>query len=152
SVQNVVFRDDQYLPVQGQYASTWRSDVARAGAGVLLEHSVHDLDLLDWLMGPIVRISAATAFHHGIEGIDDAASCLATGADGAQAVLATTWHDMLHRPSQRRVEVLCTRRAIVLEHDWVGPVHWEDAGGGGGSIEGDELLAAVRRVSDLRTN
>src|SRR5690606_40178544 len=29
SVQNLVFRDDQYLPVQGQYASTWRSDVAK---------------------------------------------------------------------------------------------------------------------------
>jgi predicted dehydrogenase len=46
---NVVFRDDQYLPTQGVYASTWRADAALAGSGVLLEHSIHDLDLLEWL-------------------------------------------------------------------------------------------------------
>ena len=27
--RTVVFRDDQYLPVQGQYASDWRADPAR---------------------------------------------------------------------------------------------------------------------------
>lgn len=152
SVQNLVFRDDQYLPVQGQYASTWRSDVAKAGAGVLLEHSVHDLDLIDWLVGPLERISAEVASHHGIDGIDDAASCLAVGSNGAQAVLATTWHDMLHRPSQRRVEVICRNRVVVLEGDWLGPVRWEDGDGVGGALEGDELLAALRAVSPMRTN
>ena len=152
AVQNLVFRDDQYLPVQGQYGSDWRADASRAGAGVLLEHSVHDLDLIDWLIGPVGRISALVSNRHGIEGIDDAASCLAIGANGAQAVLATTWHDMLHRPSQRRVEVLCLNRVVTLEHDWLGPVSWEDADGSTGRLEGEELVAAVRQVSDLRTN
>ncbi|MGI9600818.1 MAG: Gfo/Idh/MocA family protein, partial [Acidimicrobiales bacterium] len=46
-LMNVVFRDDQYLPIQGQYGSDWRGDVARAGGGALLEHSIHDVDLLD---------------------------------------------------------------------------------------------------------
>ena len=30
-VMSMVFRDDQYIPVQGMYASTWRSDPDRAG-------------------------------------------------------------------------------------------------------------------------
>src|SRR3954471_16295726 len=48
-VMSIVFRDDQFLPVQGLYGSTWRADAARAGAGTLLEHSIHDLDLLRWI-------------------------------------------------------------------------------------------------------
>ena len=45
-VMAVVFRDDQYIPVQGTYGSTWRGDRAKAGAGTLLEHSIHDVDML----------------------------------------------------------------------------------------------------------
>lgn len=152
AVQNLVFRDDQFIPIQGHYASTWRTDVTLAGAGALLEHSVHDLDLIDWLVGPLERISAEVSYHHGIEGIEDAASCLARGAGGAQAVLTSTWHDVLERPSQRRVEVFCRNRVVVLEGDWLGPVSWEDADGARGRLEGDDLVAALRAVSDLRTN
>ena len=39
-------RDDQYFPIQGQYGSTWRKDVAAAGGGTLIEHSIHDVDVL----------------------------------------------------------------------------------------------------------
>lgn len=145
-VQNVVFRDDQFLPVQGHYGSDWRADPQRAGAGTLLEHSVHDLDLLDWLIGPIEWISGDVAHHHGIDGIEDAASCLMRGAGGAQAVLTSTWHDVLSRPSQRRIEVLCRNRVAALEEEWLGPVTWEDADGSVGRLEGDELLAAVRAL------
>ena len=49
----VVFRDDQFIPDQGLYGSTWRTDAARAGRGTLLEHSIHDVDILRWLFGPV---------------------------------------------------------------------------------------------------
>ncbi|MUH51503.1 MAG: hypothetical protein F2789_09860, partial [Actinobacteria bacterium] len=42
-VMAVVFRDDQFIPVQGHYGSTWRGDKALAGSGTLLEHSIHDV-------------------------------------------------------------------------------------------------------------
>ena len=45
-VMAVVFRDDQFIPVQGHYGSTWRADRDQAGAGTLLEHSIHDVDML----------------------------------------------------------------------------------------------------------
>ena len=51
-VMSVVFRDDQYIPIQGQYGSTWRADPTKAGSGTLLEHSIHDLDILEWMLGP----------------------------------------------------------------------------------------------------
>ena len=49
----VVFRDDQFIPVQGHYKSTWRGDVTKAGAGTLLEHSIHDVDMLRFLIGDV---------------------------------------------------------------------------------------------------
>src|SRR4051794_18360742 len=30
-VMTVIFRDDQFIPIQGHYGSTWRSDPAKAG-------------------------------------------------------------------------------------------------------------------------
>ena len=48
-----VFRDDQYFPIQGQYASQWRADVAQAGGGCLIEHSIHDLDILRFCFGEV---------------------------------------------------------------------------------------------------
>ena len=51
----VVFRDDQYFPIQGMYGSTWRADVTKAGGGTLIEHSIHDLDVLQWILGPVTR-------------------------------------------------------------------------------------------------
>ena len=48
-----VFRDDQYFPIQGTYASRWRADVAQAGGGCLIEHSIHDVDILRFCFGEV---------------------------------------------------------------------------------------------------
>ena len=70
-VQAAVLRDDQFLPVQGMYGSTWRSDPDKAGAGTMLEHSIHDVDALEWLLGPAVSVSARSSTFHGNPGIED---------------------------------------------------------------------------------
>ncbi len=142
-VMSIVFRDDQYLPTQGMYASSWRGDRTRAGSGALLEHSIHDLDLLDWWIGPIDRVSALTAHHHGLDGIEDQATVLLRGRDDALATLTSTWHDVLARPSQRRIEILCRRATITVEGEWSGPVRWQ-TDDGEGQLEGSELVNAVR--------
>lgn len=141
-VMSVVFRDDQYIPVQGQYASTWRGDPALAGSGALLEHSIHDVDVLEWLLGPVDSVSGLTRSFHGIDGIEDAASVNLAFASGAVGTLTSVWHDVLARPSLRRIEVLCERGFYVLEEDTFGPVHWE-RDGDRGSLEGDALMAAL---------
>jgi len=141
-VMNVVFRDDQYLPIRGMYGSDWRGDPLRAGRGALLEHSVHDLDLLEWLVGPVASIAASQHFFHGLERIEDSISCLLRYESGTTATLSSVWHDITSRPSQRRIEVFCERALYTLDGEWTGPLHWERVDGDEvtrGSIEGDAM-------------
>ncbi len=145
-VMSVVFRDDQYIPVQGMYASTWRGDKERAGAGTLLEHSIHDVDILEWILGPIASVSARSANFHGLDGIEDTVGTVFDLASGGLGVHTTVWHDVVERPSLRRVEVLCERRHIVVEGDWDGPVTWTATGSEERSLEGDDLLAACHQA------
>ena len=145
-VVSVVFRDDQYIPTQGMYHSTWRADVAKAGAGTLLEHSIHDIDLIEHTIGRIVSVNARSLTHHQIAGIEDVMSVGLELADGAIGSLVSIWHDNLSRPSQRRVEVFCERRYVSLENDWLGPVRWQDSAGGSGMFEGGELFEEGARL------
>lgn len=124
-VMNVVFRDDQYIPTQGMYASTWRGDSSLAGSGTLLEHSIHDLDILEWLLGDVVSVSAQQSCFHALDGIEDSVSALFRFASGATGTLSSVWHDVLSRPSQRRVEVFCENALITLEGDLFGPVRYQ---------------------------
>lgn len=148
-VQAVVLRDDQFLPVQGMYGSTWRGDVARAGAGTMLEHSIHDVDALEWLLGPLRSVSARSAGFHGLPGIEDTVVAALRFDAGALGTLTGVWHQLLERPSLRRVEVICEGAFLTLEHDVFGPVTWTRADESG-SLEGEGLLAAVLDRHDGR--
>ena len=141
-VVSVIFRDDQYIPTQGMYGSTWRADVSKAGAGALLEHSIHDLDLIEHTVGRIVSVNARSITYHQIAGIEDVMSVGLELADGALGSLVSIWHDNLARPSQRRVEVFCEHRYVSLENDWLGPVRWQDSSGDEGMLEGAALFEA----------
>ena len=139
----VVLRDDQYIPTQGMYRSTWRGDVTKAGAGTLLEHSIHDVDILTWLLGPIDRVSAWSRSFHGIEGIEDVVTANLSFASGTVGSLISVWHDVLERPSQRRVEFLCERLHVTVAGDWFGPVRWTFTGEPEQMLENDALIAAL---------
>jgi len=143
-LMSIVFRDDQYLPIQGFYGSTWRVDKDKAGSGALLEHSIHDLDLLRWMMGPIASVSARTENWHGHDGIEDQAVAWLSAESGAAATLVSIWHDLLDRPSQRRVEVFCRDAYFHIEGDWNGPVRWE-RNGSSGELAGRDLAEAAAR-------
>lgn len=157
-VMNLVFRDDQYLPTQGLYGSTWRADAERAGGGTVLEHSIHDLDLIEWLLGPIAEVSARMGHVHGLAGIEDQATLTLIGRDGAQASLISVWHDVLSRPSQRRVEVFTRGGFFALEGDWSGPVRWDlsrtfDADPAAvGELAGPALATEATRLDGLDPN
>jgi len=139
---SVVFRDDQYIPIQGQYGSTWRADPARAGAGALLEHSIHDVDILEWLLGPITSVSASSSEFHAIDGIEDAVSATLRFGNDAVGSLVSIWHDLLERPSLRRVEVFCERAHYWLDDDDTALVHWTRPDGSG-AIELADLDQAL---------
>jgi predicted dehydrogenase len=148
----VVFRDDQFIPIQGHYASTWRSDPAKAGRGTLLEHSIHDVDVLQWWLGPVSAVSASTREHHGLPGIEDLCAARLDFAGGAAATLLSVWHDILERASLRNIEVFTERMHAVIEHDLVGPVRWQFTGEPEQSLEGGALVSALHEAGDVRDN
>jgi UDP-N-acetyl-2-amino-2-deoxyglucuronate dehydrogenase len=121
-------RDDQFFPVGGMYGSDWRADVDVAGGGTLLEHSIHDVDMLAFMLGPIVNVTARTANHAGHRGIEDLAAVTFEHSTGAFSNLLSVWHDLETRPSTRRLEVFFERAHAVLEDEQVGPVRVEHAG------------------------
>src|SRR5581483_2883895 len=94
-----VFRDDQYFPIQGMYGSTWRADVTKAGGGTLIEHSIHDVDVLTALLGEPVTVAARTACRFRHAGIEDVADLTIEYESGAIASLVSVWHQVTSRPS-----------------------------------------------------
>ena len=151
-LMNVVFRDDQYIPVQGMYASTWRGDPTKAGAGALLEHSIHDVDMLEFVCGHIRQVSARTASFHQLPGIEDTLASTIEFENEAVGSLASVWHDVLERPSLRRVEIFCERMWCALEGDWFGPVTWQRAGETSASLEGEALVERVASMEVAPAN
>ena len=145
-LMSITFHDDQILPVRGWYGSTWRSDPAKAGSGVLLEHSIHDVDMVELLGGRVESVSANAAHMHGIEHIEDLVAATFRYANGAMANLTTVWHDIPERLNDRRVEVLCERLWAVLEGDSIGPVRWQRPGESPQSLQGEALLARVAEL------
>jgi len=153
AVMAVVFRDDQFIPIQGHYNSSWRADIDKAGAGTLLEHSIHDVDMLRFLVGDIDSVSAHATYRHGIPGIDDSVASTISFANGAIGTLTTVWHDNLSRPSLRRVEIFCERRTVMLDgDDWFGPVRWSDADGTTGELAGEDLLERTTPLAAIHPN
>ena len=142
---SAMFRDDQILPTGGRYASAWRAEADKAGSGVLLEHSIHDVDLLDRLLGPVTSVSGHQRSFHGIDGIEDLVVATFELEGGGVATLTTVWHDLPDRNSLRYLEIHCERAFISAEEDWFGPVRLT-VDGSTQEWAGDALLAeCVRR-------
>jgi len=124
-----IFRDDQYFPIQGTYGSRWRADVAQAGGGCLIEHSIHDVDILRFCFGEVDSVAARTANHAGHEGVEDLASVSLSFASGLEAQLSSVWHDIVTRGSTRRVEVFCREGMVWLDNEFRGPLHLQTSAG-----------------------
>jgi predicted dehydrogenase len=122
-------RDDQYFPIQGLYGSTWRKDVAAAGGGTLIEHSIHDVDVLRWMLGDPESVAARVSTRFGHAGIDDIVAATLAYADGSVAQLTSVWHQVLSRESSRRLEVFLDDALIWTEDDYLGPLHVQTSAG-----------------------
>lgn len=124
-----VFRDDQYFPIQGLYASTWRSDSKVAGGGCLIEHSIHDVDILRFCLGEVTKVACRTSNISGMGDVEDVATVSLDFASGATASLTSVWHDITNRGSSRRVELFFERAMVWLDKDFLGPLHVQSAPG-----------------------
>jgi predicted dehydrogenase len=103
--------------------------VAQAGGCCLLEHSIHDVDILRFCFGEVVGVSGRTANFSGHEGIEDRATVSLTYASGLEAHLTSIWHNILSRGSSRRLELFCEEGMVWLDDEFSGPLHVQTSGG-----------------------
>ena len=141
-VMSAVMIDDQFFPIQGHYRSTWRGDVTQVGAGTLLEHAIHDVDVLVWCFGKVRRVHGVIRSFFGKDGVEDLSAATIEFESGAVASHVSIWHDILHRGSSRRMFVTCERAQISWEDDdWTGAIRIDsNAAGGRTDIPSSEVL------------
>ncbi|MBI2913005.1 MAG: Gfo/Idh/MocA family oxidoreductase [Chloroflexi bacterium] len=135
----IILRDDQFFPVQGHYASEWRKDRRLVGSGALLEHSIHDLDVLRWFGGDIRTVRGSVRNFAGHEGVEDLALAHIEFQDGGQAELVSVWHNVIGRPSTRRLELFFENGAFFVDDDFLGPIHFQAHGKPAETISEDEV-------------
>src|SRR5207244_485460 len=93
------YRADKYYEAGG-WRGTWQWD----GGGAVMNQSIHAIDLLQWLAGPVRRVSAyaASRIHSKIE-VEDTLSCSLQFANGAFGTIMGTTAMFPGQPA--RVEI-----------------------------------------------
>jgi predicted dehydrogenase len=133
---------------QGYYDSgEWRGTWALDGGGALMNQSIHTLDLLQWVMGPIVEVSAYSGLlaHERIE-VEDVAVAILKFESGALGLLEAT--TAAYPGLTARLEVHGDRGSAVISDDELeyyhsavqgegGPAY----GAGGGGNQAAEVLS-----------
>jgi len=136
----VLFRDDQCFPIRGVHDSAWRADPTLTAGGTLIEHGVHDLDLLTWFFGPVQRLRAWEQNRTGHPGIEDYMAVELEFADGMRAQLVNVWHNMIQRLSNRRLEIFCEGAYIASDADMSGEISCQFGDGSEERLPEDEVL------------
>jgi len=140
-LMTIVFRDDQFFPIQGHYHSKWRKDRSVAGSGTLLEHSIHDIDALRWLAGEVSSVNGSVRNFAGHEGIEDLAIAHLEFASGAQAQLTSVWHNVLARPSSRRLELFFENGYFHIDNDFIGAIYLQTGAAVAEVVTEEQVLA-----------
>lgn len=114
-------RDDQHFPVDYGFYTQWRGDRSVAGGGTLIEHSIHDIDLLRWFFGDITSVYAKVGFFSERE-VEDHASLMMTHKNGLVSTLDSVWHQV-DRQNERMLEFFFEKGYICInletENRWL---------------------------------
>jgi predicted dehydrogenase len=138
----VTMRDDQDFPTRGAHASAWRNDPSLTAGGTLIEHSVHDFDLLTWMFGPVASLYCRTRNVNGADGVEDFGATSMEFASGGIGQLTSIWHRMIARASNRRLEVFAENLYVACDADTLGPIVFQRGSGAHDeTIAADEVLA-----------
>ncbi len=95
-------RTDHLYTEEYEKLNQWRGESQIAGGGTLVEHCIHDVDILTWFFGPVVDVFAKVGFLTN-RGVEDLASLMMTHKDGQMSTLDSVWHSV-DRPDERRIE------------------------------------------------
>ncbi len=101
----------------GAWRGTWELD----GGGVLMNQSIHSIDLLQWLMGPVKSIFAYTdTLVHRVE-TEDVAVAVLRFANGALGTIAATTG--AYPGMGTRIELHGDKGSAVIEDDRLSYLH-----------------------------
>ena len=116
--------------------SDWRGSLTTEGGGVLINQSIHTLDLLCWFLGKADKVDATLANHHlkDIIQVEDTFEALADFGGIPAVFYATTAHAA---DSPVFFELVCEHATLRMEDQEV-TVRWKD-----GSVEHHQLAAPV---------
>ena len=104
-----------YRPPEYYSGSKWRGKWALDGGGALMNQAIHTVDLVQWLFGPVDRVSAAVATRvHDIEVEDTAAAVIEFTSGAIGTIEATT---SLFPGYPRRIEVTGSEGTVIIEGD-----------------------------------
>jgi len=126
---SVTMRDDQDFPTRGSHASAWRNDPSLTAGGTLIEHSVHDFDLLTWMFGPVTSLYCRTRIVNGADGVEDFGATSMDFAGGFHGQLTSIWHRMIARASNRRLEVFAENLFAACDADTLGSIVFQRGSG-----------------------
>lgn len=110
------WRSQQYYD-SGAWRGTWALD----GGGVLMNQSIHSIDLLQWLMGPVKSIYAYTdTLVHHME-TEDVAAAVLRFANGAIGTISATTG--AYPGAVTRIEIFGDQGSAIIENDHLGYLH-----------------------------
>src|SRR5436853_1953011 len=104
------FRTEAYY-ASGGWRATWKGE----GGGVLLNQCLHNLDVMQWLLGMPARVRGFCQLgrFHDIEVEDNVSAYLEYKNGGTGTFVSSTGE----APGSNRFEIVGTRGQVVLEHN-----------------------------------
>lgn len=105
------YRSQAYYD-SGAWRGTWELD----GGGALMNQAIHSVDLLTWLMGPVVEVRARTALlAHQRIAVEDVAMATVEFANGAMGVIEAT--TAAYPGYLKRIEIHGTEGSAMIEEE-----------------------------------
>jgi UDP-N-acetyl-2-amino-2-deoxyglucuronate dehydrogenase len=94
----------------------WRGRVRDSGGGVLINQAIHTLDLMEWLLGDVVRVRGHSARNpYGAIDVEDTAYALLEHAGGARSVVFATVANVTDTPVT--IEIVAERATLLVRGD-----------------------------------
>jgi UDP-N-acetyl-2-amino-2-deoxyglucuronate dehydrogenase len=111
------WRDQRYYDEGG-----WKGTKALDGGGALMNQAIHNVDLLQWMMGRVTHVSGFTSMlaHERIEVEDTAVACLRFDNGALGVIQATT---SVYPGLPKTIGVHGDRGTVVIEQDDV--LRWD---------------------------
>lgn len=133
-----------YRPPEYYSGSKWRGTWALDGGGALMNQAIHTVDLVQWMFGPIARVSGSVATRvHDIE-VEDTAAAQIEFTSGALGVIEASTSRYPGYP--RRLEVTGSNGTLILEDERLVRVDLR-AGGGQGAAAAAPAAAPPENVA-----